>query len=105
MDVYLDRWWMQVHALQSRIIVAGYAFLVLIISSTYLANLAAFLTVDQIDSTISTITDLWGQPVATLPPYAARLEQAYRINAQTQLGAHQQGCLLAAVWQCHVQAN
>ena len=72
-----------VHAFPSRVVVAAYAFLVLIVSNTYTANLAAFLTVDQLETEINTVADLWGRNVATFPTYYRRLEQNHRILGDT----------------------
>jgi Ligand-gated ion channel len=60
---------------------------VLVISSTYLANLAAFLTVDLIHSSVNSITDLWGQSIATFPAYQSRLEVNYHVVADISYGA------------------
>lgn len=76
-----------VYVFSSRIVVAAYAFVVLIVSNTYLANLAAFLTVDQLDSKIKDVTDLWGKSVATFPTYFRRLEENHHITAITTDGA------------------
>lgn len=72
-----------VNATPARIVVAAYAFMVLIISSTYLANLAAFLTVDQLDTTITSVSDLWDKAVATFPTYADRLDTNHHVSAST----------------------
>ena len=85
-----------VHAFQSRLVVVAYAFLVLIISNTYLANLAAFLTVDKLTTQIDSVQDLWGKAVATFPPYARGLEEHYQLTADTADGAHS-ATLLASV--------
>ena len=55
-----------VRSAESRIVVATFAFVVLIVSNTYLANLAAFLTVDKLEGTINSVSDLWGRPVRAL---------------------------------------
>jgi hypothetical protein len=52
-----------VHSVESRIVVATFAFVVLIVSNTYLANLAAFLTVDQLEGSVQSVSELWGKPV------------------------------------------
>jgi hypothetical protein len=76
-----------VYALPSRVVVAAYALLVLIICNTYTANLAAFLTVDQLDTSIKTVDDLWGKRVATFPTYHARLNRNHHIATVTDDGA------------------
>ena len=82
----------KVHAFPSRIITAAYAFLVLILTNTYTANLAAFLTVDQLDTQISDIIDLRGKAVVTIEPYIDRLYSNHRIVATDKEGAA--ACLL-----------
>jgi hypothetical protein len=42
----------KVHSFPSRLITAAYAFLVMILTNTYTANLAAFLTVDRLDTQV-----------------------------------------------------
>eukprot|EP00892_Ulva_mutabilis_P009355 jgi/Ulvmu1/6792/UM030_0130.1 len=69
----------KVRSLPARIITAAYAFLVLILTNTYTANLAAFLTVDQLDTTISSIDDLRGKSVATIEPYVSRLYRNHHV--------------------------
>lgn len=76
----------KVHAFPSRIITAAYAFLVLILTNTYTANLAAFLTVDQLDTQISDIVDLRGKAVVTIKPYVDRLYTNHRIVATDKEG-------------------
>jgi hypothetical protein len=76
-----------VYALPSRLVVTAYAFLVLIISNTYTANLAAFLTVDQLDTSIKNVADLWGKRVATFPTYQSRLNKNHPITTVTSDGA------------------
>jgi Ligand-gated ion channel len=78
----------KVHSFPSRLITAAYAFLVLILTNTYTANLAAFLTVDQLDTKISKIDDLRGKAVVTIQPYLDRLYQNHRIAASASEGAH-----------------
>lgn len=60
-----------VHSLESRIIVATYAFVVLIVSNTYLANLAAFLTVDKLEGSVQSVSELWGKPVRIAALYSS----------------------------------
>ena len=80
MDVF------RVNSFSARIITIAYAFLVLIITHTYTANLAAFLTVQQLDTSIDSVSDLKGRAVATLPPYVDRLEKIYHVQATAQDG-------------------
>jgi ABC-type amino acid transport substrate-binding protein len=68
-------------------VTAAYAFLVLIITHTYTANLAAFLTVKQLDTSISSVRDLQGKSVASLPTYVERLYTNQRIHATATDGA------------------
>jgi hypothetical protein len=75
-----------VYAFPSRIVVAAYALVVLIVSNTYLANLAAFLTADQLESKIKDVRDLWGKSVATFPTYSVRLQDNQHISATTNDG-------------------
>jgi hypothetical protein len=60
----------------------------LIITHTYTANLAAFLTVKQLDTKINSVEDLVGKTVATLPTYVDRLYTTHRIWAVDSDGAH-----------------
>ena len=71
----------KVSSLPARIVTAAYAFLVLIITHTYTANLAAFLTVKQLDTKINSVEDLIGKTVASLPTYVDRLNASHRITA------------------------
>jgi hypothetical protein len=77
----------KVSSLPARIVTASYAFLVLIITHTYTANLAAFLTVKQLDTKINSVEDLVGKTVATLPTYVDRLYTTHRIWAVDSDGA------------------
>lgn len=65
----------QVRSTEARIVVMGYGFLVLIIINTYVANLAAFLTVTQVDISISDVEDLLGEEVVSVEPYKAQLKR------------------------------
>lgn len=76
----------RVSSLPARIVTAAYAFLVLIITHTYTANLAAFLTVKQLDTKINTVEDLVGKSVVTLPTYVDRLYDNHRIVAVDKYG-------------------
>ena len=78
----------RVSSFSARIIVAAYAFLVLIFTHTYTANLAAFLTVRVLDTSIRTIADLRGKAVATAPPYVNRLQENHHITASASDGVH-----------------
>jgi hypothetical protein len=89
-----------VYALPSRVVVAAYALLVLIICNTYTANLAAFLTVDQLDTSIKTVDDLWGKRVATFPTYHARLNRNHHIATVTDDGALPPPSVLPAICCC-----
>eukprot|EP00892_Ulva_mutabilis_P006137 jgi/Ulvmu1/3896/UM018_0117.1 len=75
-----------VRSMPARIITAAYAFLVLILTNTYTANLAAFLTVTQLDTPMSNVADLRGKTVATVEPYLERLYRNHHIIASTSDG-------------------
>jgi ABC-type amino acid transport substrate-binding protein len=62
----------RVNTLPARLVTAAYAFIVLITSSTYTANLALFLTTRQ-ESGITEIDQLWGTRVSTVSTYLERL--------------------------------
>ncbi|KAL4433390.1 hypothetical protein ABPG77_010243 [Micractinium sp. CCAP 211/92] len=64
----------------ARIAVLCFCFLALLVTSTYTANLAAFVTVNTIKSHITSIADLRGRAVGTSPIYVSRLEK-YGIQA------------------------
>ena len=76
----------RVNAFPSRIVTVAYGFLVLILTNTYTANLAAFLTVDQLDAKINDVSDLKGRSVATIQPYVKRLRDNYGIAATDRDG-------------------
>lgn len=78
----------RVNAFPSRMVTVAYGFLVLILTNTYTANLAAFLTVDQLDTTVSSVDDLRGKSVATIQPYVKRLADNFGIAATSRDGAH-----------------
>eukprot|EP00892_Ulva_mutabilis_P009353 jgi/Ulvmu1/6790/UM030_0128.1 len=75
-----------VHSFSARIVVVAYAFLVLIITHTYTANLAAFLTVQRLDTSVRSIEDLRGKAVATIPTYTERLRDSFDIIATDEEG-------------------
>jgi hypothetical protein len=58
------------------------------------ANLAAFLTVSQLDTDIKGPDDLVGRAVASVTPYLERLDENHRISATDADGAI--SCLLHA---------
>jgi hypothetical protein len=53
----------------------------------FTANLAAFLTVDQLDTSITSVADLVGTHVATFPTYKSRLNRNHHIPTVTSDGA------------------
>ncbi|PSC76640.1 glutamate receptor [Micractinium conductrix] len=59
----------------ARIAVLTFCFLALLVTSTYTANLAAFVTVNTIRSNIASVTDLRGRAVGTSPIYIERLQK------------------------------
>ncbi|CAD7704128.1 unnamed protein product [Ostreobium quekettii] len=67
----------RVRSTAARVVVLAYAFTVLIIINTYVANLAAFLTITQVDTLINDLGDLSDLPakrVATVQVYEERLK-------------------------------
>ncbi|KAL4451646.1 hypothetical protein ABPG75_007308 [Micractinium tetrahymenae] len=64
----------------ARIAVLCFCFLALLTTSTYTANLAAFVTVNTIKAHINSLADLRGRAVGTSPIYVQRLEK-YGIQA------------------------
>lgn len=83
-----------VHAYQSRLIVAVYALVVLIVESTHLANLAAWLTVDRLDVQVSNIDDLWcafcdGSSCTLLCVLHVQRKQGVRWIVKLMYDAHQ----------------
>lgn len=68
-----------VTSLGARIAVLCFAFSALILGSSYTANLAAFLTIQQMSS-ISNIYDLTGLAIMTVDTYVERLRQQYPIT-------------------------
>lgn len=83
----------QVNAFSSRLVTVAYAFLVMILANTYTANLAAFLTVQQLDTTINAVTDLSGRAVATTDTYVDRLRLNHNIIGTTTDSALSPPCL------------
>ena len=73
----------RVRSFPARIVTVAYAFLVLILTHTYTANLAAFLTVTTLDHSIRSIGDLKGRAVATVPTYADRISQNLLLSPST----------------------
>ncbi|CAD7704733.1 unnamed protein product [Ostreobium quekettii] len=68
----------EVHSAAARVVVMAYGFLVLIIINTYVANLAAFLTITQVDSSINGLDDLTNLPgkrVVSIEVYKERLQR------------------------------
>ena len=84
----------RVNAFPSRMVTVAYGFLVLILTNTYTANLAAFLTVDQLDTTVNSVDDLRGKSVATIQPYVQRLADNFGISATARDGAPPHSCTL-----------
>ena len=90
----------RVSSFSARIVTVAYAFLVLIITHTYTANLAAFLTVDRLHAKFNSVADLKGKAVATVAPYVGRLALNHGIAASTVDGAPPPPPLPAP---CHVR--
>jgi hypothetical protein len=76
----------KVNAFPSRLITVAYGFLVMILTNTYTAELAAFLTVAQLDTKISSVNDLRGKTVVTVTPYLRRLLDNHHIDATDRDG-------------------
>lgn len=72
-----------VTSLGARAAVLAFCFLALLTTSTYTANLAAFITVQTISSTINSIDDLRGRAVGTNEIYIDRLSE-YRLTLTAQ---------------------
>ena len=70
-----------VSSLGARIAVICFAFMALIVGSSYTANLAAFLTVQKVNNQITSVYDLPGLAVASVPVYIPRLRSQYGIIA------------------------
>jgi hypothetical protein len=64
-----------VTSLGARVAVLAFMFLALLVTSTYTANLAAFVTVQSIKSSITSVDDLRGKAVGTSPIYMDRLRK------------------------------
>lgn len=64
-----------VQSTAARVLSLSYGFLVLIIIQSYVANLAAFLTLEGIESGVESIGDLRGRTVGTIPTYTERLRR------------------------------
>jgi hypothetical protein len=71
---------LRVFSAPSRTVVTAYAFIVIVFSNTYLANLAAFLTVDRLNNHINSFHDLWSKAVGTYPVYIDLLDVKYKLN-------------------------
>eukprot|EP00803_Ostreobium_quekettii_P006564 evm.model.scf_488EXC.6 EVM.evm.TU.scf_488EXC.6 scf_488EXC:41654-44638(-) len=65
----------EVESTAARFVALGYGFLVLIVINTYVANLAAFLTVTQVGTNVSKVEDLYGERVATVDIYEDQLRR------------------------------
>lgn len=72
--------YLRVFSAPSRTVVTAYAFTVIVFSNTYLANLAAFLTVDRLNIRINSFRDLWAKTVGTYPVYIDILDAKYRLT-------------------------
>lgn len=63
----------------ARLLVAAYAFAVLVFSSTYLANLAAWTTRDRLTS-VTGFNDLQGQTIGVFPAFQTIVQQTLRLK-------------------------
>jgi TRAP-type uncharacterized transport system substrate-binding protein len=86
----------RVHTTPGRVVAAAYAFVVLILTSTYTANLAAFLTKERLDTGITNIDDLRGKAVVTVPTYQDALLNQFSILAST--GSNSTGVWCCCCW-------
>jgi hypothetical protein len=68
-----------VSMIPARLVVITFAFFALILSSSYTANLAAFLTTQSYGG-INTIYDLRGRAVSSVEVYKLPLEERYRLQ-------------------------
>ncbi|PSC75360.1 glutamate receptor [Micractinium conductrix] len=66
----------EVRATATRIVLFVYFLMSIFLVEAYAANLAAFLTVQQLTSTVTSISQLKGRAVGTLPVYAERLQRS-----------------------------
>ncbi|GMH44973.1 hypothetical protein BSKO_12930 [Bryopsis sp. KO-2023] len=64
-----------IRSAEAKVIMIGYAFLVLIIVTVYTANMTSNLTVRKISATVNSPADLSGAAVGTLAVYQPRLER------------------------------
>jgi hypothetical protein len=76
----------RVYSFPARLVTVGYAFLVLIVSNTYTANFAAFLTADRLTTPIRTVGELRGKSVVSLEPYIQRLYDNHGLSATDREG-------------------
>lgn len=71
---------MRVFAVPARIVVAAYAFVVLVFCNTYLANLAAFLTADRLKQEASSLREAFGQTVGTYPVFQDAIQNSFGLT-------------------------
>ena len=76
----------RVNSFCARIVTVAYAFLVMIITNTYTANLAAFLTVSKLDTAINTVDDLRGKRLLTIDTYSDRIWHDFSLDSEVQEG-------------------
>jgi len=70
---------MSVSMLSARVVVIVLAFVALILSASYTANLAAFLTLKSFSS-VNSIFDLQGYAVSTVEAYQERIQEGYGLK-------------------------
>ena len=70
---------MSVSMLSARVVVIVLAFVALILSASYTANLAAFLTLKSFSS-VNSIYDLQGYAVSTVEAYQQRIQEGYGLK-------------------------
>ena len=69
-----------VKSVAGRIMVAAYAFAVLVFVNTYVANLSAFLTVDRLQDSRTSIRELYGTRVGTFGPFREVIERMFGLT-------------------------
>ena len=74
---------LHVRSLGARVASLAFAFMSLILVNTYTANLAASLTIHSINTQITSVAQLRGKLVYTLPIYTQRIRSEYGIQAQS----------------------
>lgn len=82
-----------VKSLPARIIAAAFGFVVLIVSSTYTANMVVFLTTRGSDLPVQNVRDLQGRAVVTVSTYQERLNRNWNVAAIASEGRDYQSMI------------